>query len=109
MKILLIISSLFLLIDVFLLDGHLFQNISTVLAEYSFLKWILISIFSLISSLILFKLNINYFAELAKKDKIETEFEESIEEEINEEEASPVEQPMNKISTDIGNKTLPKI
>ncbi len=112
MKILLIISLLFLMVDVFLLDGHIYQNISLVLAEYTFLKWVIIIIFSFVASLMLFKLNINYFAELAKKDEVdevdEESLEESTQEEILEDKTIPTDQTVTSKPQDIGSKTLPK-
>lgn len=115
MKILLIISLLFLMVDVFLLDGHIYQNISLVLSEYSFFKWVIITIFAFVSSLMLFKLNINYFAELAKKDEVdqideidEESLEESTEEEILEDKTIPTDQTVTSKPQDIGSKTLPK-
>ncbi len=111
MKILLIISALFLIVDVFLLDGHLFQNISLVLEEYSFLKWFFIAVFSFVASIMLFKLNINYFAEMAKKDDIEEkteDFLEETEEELSETQETENTQQQNQVQNDIGSKTLPK-
>ena len=117
MKILIIISSLFILVDIFLLDGHLYNNVSLMIAEYSFLKWGVILVFSFVASLTLFKLNLNYFAELAKKDQIEEESNETNEldesdETMNTENVQELQvsdQSKTNINLDdIGNKTLPK-
>jgi preprotein translocase subunit SecF len=82
--------------------------------NYSFLKWIIITVFSLVVSIMLFKLNLNYFAELAKKDEIDlseeekTNEEKTIEEETIEENHTEKENVNLIPQDDIGSKTLPK-
>ena len=115
MKIMLGISLVFILLDIFLFDSHLFHNLSGLFYQYSFFKWIFISIFSFVAALIVSRLNLNYFAELARKDNSEMDNIDSQAEldnpEINETQQAEITEEKesdNPLTQDIGSKTLPK-